>query len=103
MGTGASKPKIDLSTAQFTAAELTRQVTEQAAQAADTASKGAWGTAKWIIGVLIFIGISGGRINIFFLTSKARCVKQSFSERIQRHILSALHRALGNDISGRFT
>lgn len=60
MGAGASKPKIDLSTAQFTTAELTRQVTEQAAQAAETASKGAWGTAKWIIGILLFIGVVAG-------------------------------------------
>jgi hypothetical protein len=56
MGSGSSTPKVDYSTAHFDAGEVQRQLSS----AATKASEGAWGTAKFIIYGLLFLGVVAG-------------------------------------------
>ena len=61
MGAGTSAPKVDYSTAQFTSADVSRQIKDAAAKTSDSV----WGYAKtgfWILGLLLLLGGIGTAI-----------------------------------------
>jgi len=61
MGVGTSAPKIDYSTAQFSSADVSRQIKEAATKTSDSV----WGYAKtgfWILGLLLVFGGIGTAI-----------------------------------------
>jgi len=58
MGAGTSAPKIDYSTAQFSSADVSRQIKDAATKTSDSV----WGYAKtgfWILGLLLVFGAIG--------------------------------------------
>lgn len=65
MGAGTSAPKIDYSTAQFSSADVSRQIKD----AATKTSGSVWGYAKtgfWILGLLLVFGAIGTGLYYYF-------------------------------------
>jgi hypothetical protein len=65
MGAGTSAPKIDYSTAQFSSADVSRQISA----AASKTSESVWGYAKtgfWILGLLLVFGAIGTGLYYYF-------------------------------------
>lgn len=65
MGAGTSAPKIDYSTAQFSSADVSRQISAAATKTSDSV----WGYAKtgfWILGLLLVFGAIGTGLYYYF-------------------------------------
>jgi hypothetical protein len=99
MGAGTSAPKIDYSTAQFSSADVSRQIKD----AATKTSESVWGYAKtgfWILGLLLVFGAIGTGLYYYFAIEpdlKATLVIDSAK------LVDPIYGATGADITSAVT